>query len=517
MEVHFPIVVVYHNTFLQYCFLSKHICQLHIEEGRLCFCMKCSRQEEPWAVTQRSTGHAVGRRCKLCATTVITAYADLTWEAAVLKAKVDPLFMAELKGARNVAAGAEKSFAPQLLHLLKEVVATTEKWYWFVTAEEFAKEYAIPLSEVPELQPLVHSRCDEMGKQVSGILVPHRDQPWRLVRLMSSENVSVESTLMDASQHLREDQGSHLQSHLVKERSLPQLKKTGFSPAEIGEFVEAAKSKRKRVEALLPEPVTQPPEEAAPLAADPAESEDAQVSHVQSPLLASALVATQKGKSGKGQSRGRGGRGKRPNSIATSSCHKFAKQAKVLNAVSKTEVSDLPEAAETASKARSRSPRGCKSVAPSTKGLSMQDRAHECISETLSLAVVLGGCKKYKANLYNAQRLLSQLEGEAQYEPDAVALRAHISMVQIAQQINVKSLPGLTREQRDNGLTQVCPNMREPDYPDSWKAALFCVYVRDMPIDNLQDWISVVSPFAPGSCKCSGMPSPRTNQSTFSP
>ena len=259
-------------------------------------------------MTTKSTGHAIGKHCRLCGLVVSIACADLTWDMAVMKAKVDPLFLAELRGARAVAGGGMRTFIPQTLALLKEFMSTTERWQWLLTEDEFIKKHGISFKDVPQLQAMVHTHVDENNAPITGVLLPHADHPGRLVRTMDIDKSQVSSLLMEPSAQYRADQGLEMQSHYMKERKAQtDPKKTCKSASELEEWVADAKKKKEQEESLLPGSVVKQEQvepEPAPLAR--AEPQEEELDHVGSTHVMAAIssVAVQSGK-GKGQGKGK--------------------------------------------------------------------------------------------------------------------------------------------------------------------------------------------------------------------
>ena len=95
---------------------------------------------------------------------------------------------------------------------------------------------------------------------------------------------------------------------------------------------------------------------------------------------------------------------------------------------------------------------------------------------------------------------------------EAVTLWAHLEYVAEADKISVSKLASVAKEDLEEILEKVCPQVRET-FPESWQAALLCVTVRDHVVkspESLQQWVSSVSPWGPSPTLSCGKQSVRT-------
>ena len=122
-------------------------------------------------------------------------------------------------------------------------------------------------------------------------------------------------------------------------------------------------------------------------------------------------------------------------------------------------------------------------------------KAQENIDELLSLTKVLKGVSKLKSLVYQATRTQQALESIEYKAVDALNLKAHLDLVDLASKVSVPSLPKIDRNQRSDILAQLCPHVRE--FPTQWQIQWLAVYVRDLPINNQQSinvWLEAINP-----------------------
>ena len=490
-------------------------------------------QDEVWAQTKRS-GNPVGFACVACASALRRGWPSMSWPEAVLKKQIDTSFATEVMQARAFVkrGGSLPPFIPQSYDTEQHLGYLFEQTYGWLTTERFEAQFGKKASAIPEVSQLLQTLRGINGEPTTGLLVKLPDHDAPIVKFFSWTGAVLSNKLLQPEHQVRPMQAEMVASTAQQANSLEAGAATLTCKrhpciADLQGWVDKANA------AAVPE---QPAPVRPPEVPQPAREVDEVISSVGGVDLLEALrppsSATQKGR---GRGRGRGASAgvlpspkRKVKGVRSLGPGRGSPKAKVFPkaprppAPATTAVKKEEEESDTSERSRSRS----RGQAPSRAAASSREsalaaagsgelaekikKAREYIDDTLSLSRVLLGAPKLKSALYNANRLLTSLESIETSAVEALELRAHLDLVELAKQVAVGLLPNIDRATRKGIFEKLCPHVR--DFPAVWQIQWLAVYVRECPLDSAESintWLQAVSPLCgpdegAASCRMSG-------------
>ena len=152
---------------------------------------------------------AVGNSCSDCIRTSAEGFPEMTYEAIKDRCKSSVKFKDKFVKANQVRTGAKpRRFRRQQVHTSTTCGYTTEKWYMYLSLDEFFKA----VGKTPNAVGVPVDRLlDEEGHPTSGVLLQEAGHPhaYRRVRVFCTVTDSgISETFSDPRNHLRANQGA---------------------------------------------------------------------------------------------------------------------------------------------------------------------------------------------------------------------------------------------------------------------------------------------------------------------
>ena len=447
----------------------------------------------------------MGPSCRPCASALQRGWPEVSWAQACLKKQVDAIFAKEILDARAFVAKNKElpPFILQSFDTCHDLGYVMEDWHLWLSEEQFERQFGKKANSIPEVAPLLQTLKGPDGTPTTGLLVAHPTHgEMPIVKRISFVGSLLCNKLLRPEDQIRPDQALAV-SNAVRKATMSGTQ-NGIVTKSIPKM-EEVKGWLERAPAPEPQPVAAQP---AAEVVEPAQDMEEIIDTVGGVNLVEALRPSAKAKAksktkAKAKADAHGVKRKYAQSIGGAVCV----QASVCNdrgrSSSRTEVSPSDAGDGVSNRSRSpmrRVPSGRESaIMDPTSYDKLASKAREYIDDTLSLPTVLVGLPKLRSLVYQAGRTQTALESIEHRAVDALNLKAHLDLVELASQVAAPVLPNLKKNARSDILPKVCPHVRE--FPLQWQVQWLAVYVRDMALDteaSVKLWVDAVSPVAAG-------------------
>ena len=454
----------------------------------------------------------VESKCRACATIHVRAFPHMEWAQLLAECKTNEVMKKSVQVAKRVLAGDHvATWTPQRVEESKETFVKIQKRMQMITEQEFEKQYNIKLSLCPQIAELFDDMVDERGRRCRAILLTDAQTNNRWVVVEHQTGVHLQSSLLDAKDMLRPDQGLDLMQWRIQQRDpvdKPFLR-AGMGVPDLEQMVEEARARAVANQSNSSSSAAQQPSAAeaaaaAPLADSPSKQDsDHIVSTVPALMMPSLEEAGGASKKAKGQGKGKakakaksaGGGPKSPKrrlwSSGLSVSPKKRARSDTLSGVDGGGVGSgdslaihpddsVSVAGKTVSMAGSKRLRepgsGASSVAVGNKGAPLDKMQQYAAYMSPSYPQMALDGQKVKTALYQSRRLLGCFKPDSS---ERLTLSAQIDLIESCEALSA-TFSTMSSEEREAKLSEI--SLMVDKFPPSFQDKIVSQRASEIPL-----------------------------------